>query len=58
MQAGTKITTRSAGSHRGGEKKESQQKEIVTDLSKFLYHSSPDHELDLKNVVKMNSVSE
>jgi len=44
------------GSRRGGEKKDSQRKEIATDLSKFLYHSSP--ELDFNNVVKMKAVND
>ena len=44
------------GSRRCGEKRESQQREIATDLSKFLRHCSSD--VDLNNVVRMKAVNE
>lgn len=40
----------------GGKKRESQQKEMSTDLSKFLYHASP-AEFDFLNVVKVKAIA-
>lgn len=45
------------GSRRGGEKKESQQKELATDLSKFLRHSNST-ELNFHDVVRMKAVND
>ncbi len=39
----------------GGNKKVGQRKEMATDLSKFLYYSSPE-EIRFDNVVKMKAI--
>lgn len=44
------------GSRRGGEKRENQQREIATDVSKFLYLSNP-AEPDLNQVIRMWAIN-
>lgn len=51
------LVYRFLGSLGGGQKKASQQKEMATDLSKFLHFSSPD-KIDINNSVKMKCVED